>query len=220
VRYWWRGDLGITLNGAGVSGWADQIAGALFANAIPAKQPLYKAADPSFNGRSTVETDGVDDGLVVGSIDMTGPMFIITVCKLIAFTNIAGLYGPPAGNVPTGINYLQLYAGSAYQTQMGGNFNSASFASVLGNWARWLDRRTGSGLDYIKIGADPKAAGSPCFVGGASIQPWAIGGNSDSGSPVYNQVAYREIIVCAGEPTAAELTALDAYLLAQGPMLQ
>jgi len=40
---WWRSDLGITLNGADVSAWADQIGTNHLLQATEAKQPLYVA---------------------------------------------------------------------------------------------------------------------------------------------------------------------------------
>jgi hypothetical protein len=58
--WWLRADLGITLNGANVSGWADQSGvGDTNRNAVQAtaaSQPAYRASDAAYNNKPTLGT--------------------------------------------------------------------------------------------------------------------------------------------------------------------
>lgn len=59
---WYRGDLGITLNGADVSDWADQSGNSRDLSEAT-NQPLYTASDASFNNQPTLTFDGVNEKL-------------------------------------------------------------------------------------------------------------------------------------------------------------
>ena len=80
---WYRADLGITLNGADVSDWADQSGnGNHISQATAANQPLFNASDVDFNNNSSVEGDGVSELLrrtafVTGAIPQPNTLVIV-----------------------------------------------------------------------------------------------------------------------------------------------
>ena len=64
LQLWLRGDLGITLNGADVSAWADQSGqGNHFVQATEADQPVYDATNSAFNDQATLQGDAVSEHL-------------------------------------------------------------------------------------------------------------------------------------------------------------
>jgi len=212
VTHWWRADLGITLNAGNVSDWLDQVGGSVLANAVPANQPPYNAADATLAGQATISFDGVNDTLVVGNIAMPSPIFIAIVAKIPVQMN-GSLYAPPGGIVING-HMLQLYLNNIYQSGAAANYN-VTFDGIppFGPWFRNYDRRHNTPQDYIKLASQTKATGIACQTSNVS-GPWGL---AFAGS--YLGISYREIVICAGEPTPAELTALDAYFVAQGPIL-
>ncbi len=68
---WYRGDLGITLNGTTVSAWADQSGnGNHLTQGVALSQPLYEAA--GFGGKPSVLFDGSNDTLVGTGASLLG----------------------------------------------------------------------------------------------------------------------------------------------------
>lgn len=66
---WWADDLALS-NGAAVSVWAprtDDLGYGNLEQATGAAQPTFTAANAEFNGRSTVDGDGVNDNMVSAS---------------------------------------------------------------------------------------------------------------------------------------------------------
>lgn len=62
VFQWVRADLGVTLNGATVSAWADQSGNARdWTQGAAASQPTFVASDARFSGKPSIEFDGTDD---------------------------------------------------------------------------------------------------------------------------------------------------------------
>lgn len=78
--------LGITLNGADVSNWADQSGeGNDVLQGTTADQPLWNSSDSDFNGNPSVEFDGVTEDLesaVFAGGDLIQPNTIIGVYKM------------------------------------------------------------------------------------------------------------------------------------------
>jgi hypothetical protein len=215
VTHWFRADLGVTLNAGKVSAWNDQVGAAHFVQATPASQPVYTAADATLAGLATFTADGVDDILTAPApSNPPGTVFIACVVKLIAAVSSGPFYGSQFGFGGDG-DYLQTFSGNIYQSGPAVNANSDNaVAAIMGNWARFQDRRHNNTQDYIKIGNRPKATGIACPLSDG-ISDWSVAGVT--GALIYQNCAYREIVVCSAEPTPAELSALDAYFLAQAP---
>jgi hypothetical protein len=76
MALWQRADKGITLNGSTVSAYADQsgAGGTNVAQASAGQQPTYNAANAAFNGRPTIDPDGVDD-VILGAGFLNGATF-------------------------------------------------------------------------------------------------------------------------------------------------
>jgi hypothetical protein len=68
---WYRSDLGITLNGGNVSGWADQSGtgdtNKNLAQGTAANQPVYTAANGSYNNKPSLDFDAANDALASGT---------------------------------------------------------------------------------------------------------------------------------------------------------
>lgn len=90
---WLRGDMGITLNGSNVSGWADQSgAGNNFAQAVGANQPPFNASSANLNSRQSVGpfNGGGNSGLLYsGANTYATPhqIFIVTYASSIVAGN-------------------------------------------------------------------------------------------------------------------------------------
>lgn len=213
VAHWWRADLGVALNAGNVSEWRDQVGTAHFSQATVARQPAYSAADATFGGKETIISDGVDDLLATTPpTDFNGPVYLLSVMKLITIMNGAELYHRA---LFTDGAALQYYLGLIYQSGKGANANTSASAPIEGVWARYQDRRYNTVADYIKLGNQPKASGFACPLSTDPSIPFTLAGNTANNT--YLSIAYREIIVCNGEPSAAELTAIDNYFKAQYP---
>lgn len=217
VTHWYRADLGITLNTGKVSAWNDQVGSAHLVQISSSKQPTYSASDATFGSKATITADGVDDLLAVASVNLTGNIFFASVVKLIAASNSAPFYSNQFGFTGDG-NYLQTFSGAIYQSgpSTNANVDGAAVAAMTGNWARFYDRRQNNLGDYVKFGNRTKVSGTPCPLAAAAGQ-WGIAGAS-SGA-IYLNCAYRELVICNGEPTSLELSALDAYFSSQGSLL-
>lgn len=213
VTHWYRADLGVSLNGANVAQWNDQIGTAHLVQAVATKQPAYQTANVGFGGRATITTDGVDDQLFAASIDLRGSQFIAATFQIGSFAAASQVYGTPLGFGGDG-NCLQLLSPTVYQSGPSMNANTTPVTPVLSKYTRCFDRRGNSAADYLKLGASAKATGTACALATGTGQ-WGIGGTNAA----FASIAYREIVICAGEPTAAELAALDVYFAQQGPLL-
>jgi hypothetical protein len=212
VTHWWRADLGVTLQAGKVAQWNDQVGTAHMVQAVAAKQPSYEVANPNFGGRPTVNTDGADDQLFAASIDLRGPQFIASVVQIWGYAATSFVYGTPTGFAGDG-NCLQLLSPTAYQSGPSMNANTSAIPPVSTKVARCYDRRANNSGDYLKLGSNAKATGVACTLSTGTGQ-WGIGGTSTA----FSNISYREIIICAGEPTAAELAALEVYFAQQGPV--
>jgi hypothetical protein len=216
VTHWFRADLGVTLAAGKVSGWNDQVGSDHFVQAVVAQQPTFAAADATLSGIATITTDGVDD-LITAPANPSGQIFIASVMKLIAPGASGAFYSNQFGFSGDG-NYVQCFGGNIYQAGPSANANidMGAVAPMVGVWARYFDRRQNNAADYIKIGSRAKVTGTPCPLA-VGIGNFSLGGAT--GVAIFQAMSYRELITCAGEPTPAELAALDAYFLKQSPIV-
>jgi hypothetical protein len=217
VAHWWRADLGVTLSSGTVAAWADQIGAAHLLQATSAKQPAYTAVDATFSNSPTIYTNaaGSNNLFSAANVDLTGPLYIISVIKLLGANNSAGLYGTPGGFAGDGA-CIQTF-GNYFQSGPGVNANAGPYTSVTSNWARYQDRRLNNTSDYVKFGADAKVTGAACPLTVGTANSWGIGGSPLFGGGIYLSAGYRELIICRGEPNFAELIAIDNYFKSQLP---
>lgn len=210
VTHWYRADLGITLVSGKVSAWNDQVGSSHLVQATTSKQLTYAASDSTFGNKATMTSDALDDDMGV-TVNLSGSIFIASVIKLITPANSAPLYG----NTFADGNFLQTFSGVIYQSGPGMNANNdGAVAAMTGNWARYFDRRQNNVNDYIKCGNRTKVQGTACTLTSGS-QSFNIGGSASN----HLGAAYREIVICNGEPNTLELSALDAYFSSQGSLL-
>lgn len=88
-----NGDLGITLNGAFVSAWADQSGnGNHFTQATPGVQPNRSAADANVNNHGTVICDVTDNQLVCANSITVAWVAAVAYYPGITFTGFDGLF--------------------------------------------------------------------------------------------------------------------------------
>ncbi len=65
---WYRGDLGVTLNGSTVSTWSDQSGvGNHLTQASASSQPTFNAANSNFSNQPTLDLDGSNDWMSGGA---------------------------------------------------------------------------------------------------------------------------------------------------------
>ena len=205
---WHRADLGITLNGADVSAWADQhTSGFDWAQATASKQPLYNATDAGFNGHASITFDGVDE--VLRGADHTG----LTVAD--GFFILRANADPPAGSV------CHMHVGSGSTP-----FYSFTDSNVYESWGQTARPSTGNPtvdlttlLCYRIIseaaaytteinGAQHYTLGSNT-VGWKSAAATTLGGN-DAGS-VFFAGRWAEYLVYDHALSAGDLTTIEAY---------
>lgn len=78
VKHWWRGDLGVTLVGEGVSKWVDQVGGCSAAQSLVGSRPFMTTV----GGKPGILFDGLNDSLA-GSylVNLINPVVVIVVEK-------------------------------------------------------------------------------------------------------------------------------------------
>ena len=116
-----RADLGITLNGANVSAWADQTGlGHNVVQAVAAKQPPFAAAAGP-NAKPCVQFDGIDDCLKAVGFTWNQPEHVFVIAKPSTLNDTTGtLWDGNAGND------LRGYLAAGYKLIMyaGANLNA------------------------------------------------------------------------------------------------
>lgn len=87
LKLWLRADLGVTLNGATVSDWADQSGnGYHLTQAAAPSQPTFVASDAGANNQAAIDFDGINDVLAraAGFAPLDGAtaytIFIVSRC--------------------------------------------------------------------------------------------------------------------------------------------
>lgn len=206
VLQWCRADLGITLNAGGVSAWADQSPGVKnYSQVTAAFQPVYAASDASFNGLSTMTFDGSNDRLD-SALALTPPYWLWWISKTIVW----GAGAPVIADVTADAARIFMTGASPTIFQRNGVSANSSNGATLGSWYRGRSLFANTVADNLKLGATAIATGT------------AAGANAGTGLRIagdafgaFGNVAMREILVCANEPTAGEMTALQNYAVAQ-----
>lgn len=217
VSHWLRADLGASITSGKLVTLNDQVGTLNVTQVTSSNQPTYNAADSTFSSLATFTTDGVSQFMTAANADLTGSKTIFSVVKIVAAPAFVGMiYGNSKGAQGGDGDTLSTYSGDAtlYQAGNGANANHPAYSSAIGNWALIIDRRLGNTSDYLRLGA-VQATGTICNLTNSSPGVnWSIGGDGNRASYFGNN-AYREIVICDGEPTTSEINALRAYFVAQ-----
>ncbi len=208
VSQWVRGDNVVIATGVGT--WTDLSGNARhFSEVTGANQPTYTAADATLNNQPTLTFDGISQRLTstwTRTAPGTTPHFISAIIKLIVYTNNRVPIGDKTASVfnirpnPADPAWLQF-------DTTGVNSNSAL---ATGSWGRTEASFTNSNSDYLKMKATKVTGANAGNTAGTGTH---LGSNA--GITLFCNFAIAELVICSGTPTAAEITALDAYYTAR-----
>ncbi len=212
IEAWYRADLGITLNGSNVAGWADQTgtdANKNLAQSTAARQPAYNAVDAGYNGKPTVQftkasvhymfsgtwtsaPTTVGTTFLVMELDATGVQ--VPFCLSVTGNGIGELYGNGGG-----VTDLHYYAGADISIPNEVDFTAKHVYAVERNGAS------------TKVYQDAKTALVTADGGNTAMSGIIIGANSDAGAnPATCKIP--EIISYARVLSPAELGTVLDYL--------
>lgn len=112
---WYRGDMGITLNGGTVSAWADQSGnGRHLTQGTAAQQPTYVAASASYNQRPALTFDGgdwLDAASAIGGT--TGTVYLVGQDGNVDAYFVSNVGTPEAGNLISYVGNEGIFSGTA-----------------------------------------------------------------------------------------------------------
>jgi hypothetical protein len=204
-------DLGVTI-GTGVSAWADQGPSAYSAvQATGTAQPLLQTA--ALGGSNTILFDGVDDRLVVGTLDLpapgTTPTFLFFVARRVTGAINVSMFG--GGGSTT----MRLFRGGADLIRMNNGTSGPTVTMVAGGpfyrgEALYANSAT---VDYLKIGTVNSGVGTATGNNDAGAGQYTIGAQQLAGTNAGND-DIAVVMLCGGNPSAAEKAALDAWVTA------
>ncbi len=218
LHAWFRSDI-VTNAGGVVSAWPDQSGnGRHLTQGTAGNRPAYSASDSDWSGLPSVTTDGVDDFLS-GSLALSGTTgFICAVARrkshtgngnrLLCLRNAAANDYQEVGGFlvcdeDATTHRVYRNGGLLDRTHPGTNVNYALSAGFDG----------GGNLVWRVAGSETSTAFAPAALDATS---WRLGcGYVSSAEANFTNYSYQEVIIVNGYPTAAELTALGAYLLAR-----
>lgn len=210
-----QSDLGITLNGSAVSGWADQTAHAnSWSQSTGAAQPALNSN--GLNGFPSLVMDGATK-YMTAPINLPAPgttsTFQYWVMKQVAWTtnhvffDTGTLSGVESMTILTAVGTpkISMFAGISTNNNNG---------AVLGSWVRCFAYWANSTSDEFKIGSTSiTGANSGNTVPGNGR---CMGATLATGAPTL--FANFEIVCnlyCAGRPNVSEIAALDSAVTAK-----
>ncbi len=210
LLFWYRSDLGITLNGSGVSAWADQSGnGRDLTQATAAKQPIYSASDASYSGAPSLNfvsanVNTMSTAAFGSPIAQPGTVYIVTT-----FTGPASTEQHIFDAISFGHRwsfYRNASANDWVQTDGlgGGNDGGASGAkSVFG-----LLYNTASSSVYRNDSVNALSSGA---LGGDTLAGITVGSLLSGGVNAYDG-SVTEILGIAGVDSQAQRTQMFSYL--------
>ena len=198
---WFRADLGITLNGATVSAWANQgtdAAGSL-AQGVAANQPTYTAVS-ALGSRPALSFDATNDILTGASASLAQPNFMA-----LAFQSPASSVGVNRGLVDGAVAREFVFIGDATHKVYCGA--TATIAAVVDGTNHATQLRINGAASASRIDGAAWTVGQN--VGGAALQSMCIGGNGCAGN--WNGLV-GEVIVLDTMPSALIEDRIHAYM--------
>lgn len=207
---WVRADLGITI-GTGVSAWADQSGnGHHFSQATGSAQPTYTAVDATLYSQASLSAIAPSSQQLVNTtLPVTPGMWASGVGKEIARSN-AALWGQRVGQ-PESLDLFDS-SGTGVVFTYNGSSLSSGITLPLNTWQRfeaWYNTNLTPNTAYCKVGGVAGTLGN-------------TGTNTATGTTIFSTLgtafwtgSIAERVVCLGQPTSAEIAALDAYYVAR-----
>jgi len=200
-------DMGITLD-TGVSAWADQSGNGFNASqATAGSQPLLVTGDADFGGRNSVLADGTDDFLDSAwdpPAPNAQPVWFFFVFKQVTWSASRFLWGGS-----TGASVLCLFQTGTEPSMKMGNTTlvNENAGATVGSAVRGQVYFSGSTSDYIKLGSSLVTGASAGVNNATLLRLFSRNGSTQS---------INAKLACfgawAGEPTADERAALDAWV--------
>jgi len=206
-----QANVGVSLNGAGVSFWADQSGkGKHYSQSTVASQPLYNPT--GVNGRPTITFDGVDDFLTSSlQLDLPGtkPTFLWLAFRQITWTNNDRIVGD--GTNPN-IMLLFQSTGSPGINIYNSFSPTVNIGATIGSWVRVEALFGNATTDYLKAGASTQTGTATGNSPPSGIQE--IG--RATSSSLCSNIEVIAVLYFSGLPTTAELAALSAAAVTYG----
>lgn len=201
---WWRSDLGITL-GTGVSAHTDQIGAVNLAQGTAGSQPAYNAADAAFNGRPSIQGDGVDD-LLTSALARVAPGTVNTVIWAIVYQGSWTITEMLFADATSARFQVRQDGVSPEMKMFNGTLGPANNGMPLATAKRLEAGSTGSAADYLKIGAVSVTGTNTGNNAGTGFRVFA-----SSVPSLWSATRYAEIVITNGLLTGPEQAALDSY---------
>ncbi len=214
--FWFRSDLGISAGGGTVSAWADQYALNDAAQASTGSQPTYTASNPAAGNLPTVDLDGVDDFMMVATLDLPIPTVGTPVWFWLVFSQVSWvstrvlLRSSTSG--ATAAIMIQQNTAAPGIAQFNGSTANLNNGAPIGTYVRGTVLFTNTAADRILL-AGTATTGAASGNRDAAAGNFALGASSVGG--LASNVSLLEAICLAGEPT--ELAQLETYGQARYP---
>jgi hypothetical protein len=210
ARY--RADLGITLVGSDVDGWADQSGvGNHLTAAAAGVRPLYQASAAAFKGQPVVEFDGVGEWLRDTAFSLGGaakPFTVWLVMKALATTSGRAIWQYGSAVPPyslTGANAIPELYGNGPVNSLGATSSLTTARLVTYSWDGTTQR--------VYVGTTAEDTDANANAGTADGGPFSLGAGTSAGVPSNIQIAEAGVMRAA--ITTTELAALKAYAFAR-----
>jgi len=201
-------DLGVTI-ATGVSHWVDRTANAFDAvQATTTAQPALQSA--ALNGRNTILADGVDDRLVVGTMDLpapgTTPTWFWGVFNEPTDLGSATLFGGGSSTL------MRIFRSSLTQMRCSNGVSGTQVTRVVNTWYRFEALFANSATsDYLKIGSTDSGVGTATGNNNPAAGAFTLFAQQTAGnSPGNFNLAC--LGAWSGNPTAAEKALLSAWV--------
>lgn len=226
ARLWLRADLGITLNDADVSGWADQSGeGNDLSQGTAADQPVYNASDADYNGRPSVEADGVSEYLLgsgstlVSAASGTDTPWTVILAGHVEDTDATmALYSWGTSTGANGWHYVgSQTAGEVTASRRAddtvGNVNQSGSTAVNAACV-FSTVFTGTAVStYVNGTVDIDGAAQD--VGAVSCDQFALFARARSTPSFFATGTIAEVVVYAGALSDADRTTVENYMAAR-----
>ena len=184
ITNWWRADMGVTLSGATVTSWVDQIAGKTLTQEGTSTAPDFVASDTTMNNQPAIEfgasgatLDNLSDD--ANRINPSATDFPFMWSVFSTTDNAVGGY-----QVPMADKSVDGVAGQEFIIE----FNHPSYPNTISIYSHKLDSGVGTTLGnvavrpdtgWIGIGVDNNDVNNPGYlwVNGTKQTLWSVGSN-------------------------------------------
>lgn len=206
--------MGVTLNGSVVSAWADQSGNAHdFAQLTSSQQPAYAASDATLGSLPTITGDGVDDFLeapLARPASGTTPTWMSGIIKQVVWSASGRVIFGDATSQKFIINQNTSTPQLAQQATTGVNLNNGL---AVNTWGRIEVNFAAGANSYLKLKANKVQTGTS--EGGGGTGGSTVRLFTSTTAAAFTNIAIAELVICQGTPTAAEVSAIDAYYVSR-----